>query len=98
MTVAAEILQQLGGHHFKVMTGAKNLTDHGDALSMRLPKNSSNSNYLKIRLNGLDLYDIRFSQVTKWGEERSAKEYLDVYNNSLVEIFESHTGMYTKLF
>ena len=80
------------------MTGAKNFLDHGDALSMRLGRNSSNSNYLKVSLNSMDLYDVRFSKLTRKFEEKSVKEYNDVYADSLVEIFESHTGLYTKLF
>ena len=98
MTVARMILDQLGGHKFRVMTGAKNFLDHGDALSMRLGRNSSNSNYLKVSLNSMDLYDVRFSKLTRKFEEKSVKEYNDVYADSLVEIFESHTGLYTKLF
>ena len=98
MTVARMILDQLGGHNFRVMTGAKNFLDHGDALSMRLGRNSSNSNYLKVSLNSMDLYDVRFSKLTRKFEEKSVKEYNDVYADSLVEIFESHTGLYTKLF
>ena len=97
MTVARTILDQLGGHKFRVMTGAKNFADHGNALSMKLGRNSSNSNYLKISLNSMDLYDVHFSKVTKF-EEKSVKEYNNVYADSLVELFESHTGMYTKLF
>ena len=98
MTIARTILDQLGGNKFRVMTGAKNFLDHGDALSMRLGRNSSNSNHLTIRLNSMDLYDVRFSKWTKKFEEKSVKEYNDVYADSLVEVFESHTGMYTKLF
>ena len=95
MSVATTILNQLGGNKFRVMTGAKNFMDHGNALSMRIGRNSSNSNYLKITLNDSDLYDVRFSKVTKMGEEKSVREFNDVYNDMLVEIFESHTGMYT---
>ena len=98
MSVAKTILSQLGGNKFCVMTGAKNFVDHGDALSMKIGRNSSNSNYLKITLNMMDLYDVHFSKVSKMGEEKSVKEYNNVYNDMLVEIFESHTGMYTKLF
>ncbi len=98
MTVAKTILEHLGGNKFRVMTGAKHLADHGDALSMRIGRNKSNSNYLKVTLNSMDLYDVHFSKVTRMGEEKSVKEYNDVYNDTLVEIFESHTGMYTKLF
>ena len=97
MSVATTILNQLGGNKFRVMTGAKNFMDHGNALSMRIGRNSSNSNYLKITLNDSDLYDVRFSKVTKVGEEKSVREFNDVYNDMLVEIFESHTGMYTSL-
>ena len=97
MTIARTILDQLGGHKFRVMTGAKNFADHGNALSMKLGRNSSNSNYLKVSLNSMDLYDVHFSKVTKF-EEKSVKEYNNVYADSLVELFESHTGMYTKLF
>ena len=97
MSVATTILNQLGGNKFRVMTGAKNFMDHGNALSMRIGRNSSNSNYLKITLNDSDLYDVRFSKVTKMGEEKSVREFNDVYNDMLVEIFESHTGMYTTL-
>ena len=98
MSVAKTILSQLGGNKFCVMTGAKNFVDHGDALSMKIGRNSSNSNYLKITLNMMDLYDVHFSKVSKMGEEKSVKEYNNVFNDMLVEIFESHTGMYTKLF
>ena len=97
MTVAKTILTQLGGRKFSVMTGAKNFMDHGDALSMRIGRNSSNSNYLKVTLNCMDLYDLRFSKVSKWGEEKSIKTYHDIYCDILVETFESHTGMYTSL-
>ena len=97
MSVATTILNHLGGNKFRVMTGAKNFMDHGNALSMRIGRNSSNSNYLKITLNDSDLYDVRFSKVTKMGEEKSVREFNDVYNDMLVEIFESHTGMYTSL-
>jgi len=97
MKVAETILSQLGGNKFRVMTGAKNFLDHGDALSMKIGRNSSNSNYLKVSLNSMDLYDVHFSKVTKF-EEKSVKEYNDVYADSLVEIFESHTGMHTRLF
>ena len=98
MSVAKTILSQLGGNKFRVMTGAKNFLDHGNALSMRIGRNSSNSNYLKVSLNSMDLYDVHFSKLTRKLEEKSVKEYNDIYADSLVEIFESHTGMHTRLF
>ena len=64
---------------------------------MRIGRNKTNANYMEIVLNELDLYDITFAKVTKMGEMKSMKGYDNVYNDMLVSIFESHTGMYTSL-
>lgn len=96
--VARIIYEQLGGNKFRVMTGAKNLLNTGDGLAMKIGRNSSNSNYLKITLNSMDLYDMKFCKLTRKFEEKSVTEYSDVYNDMLTEVFEKHTGMYTKLF
>ena len=98
MSVAKTILSQLGGNKFAVMTGAKNFVDCGDALSMRIGRNKTSSNYLIITLNMMYLYDVRFSRVSPKGGERSITEYNNIFNDQLVEVFEKHTGMYTKLF
>jgi len=98
MRVAKTILEQLGGNKFRMMTGAKNLAGDENSLSMRIGRNKTSSNYLKITLNMMDLYDVRFSRVSPKGGERSVTEYNDVFCDSLVEVFEKHTGMYTKLF
>jgi len=95
--IANEIYRTLGGNKFRVMTGAKNLTSHEFALSMKIGRNKTNANFMIVELNGLDLYDITFAKVTKMGEMKSVKTYDNVYNDMLVEIFESHTGMYTSL-
>ena len=97
MSVARTILSQLGGKKLAVMTGAKNFIDTGDGLSMKIGRNKTSSNYLKITLNMMDLYDVRFSRVSPMGGERSVTEYNNVYNDSLVDVFEKHTGMYTSL-
>ena len=98
LTVAKTILEQLGGNKFCVMTGAKNLAGDENSQSMRIGRNSSNSNYLKITLNSMDTYDMKFCKLTRKFEEKSVTEYSDVYNDMLTEVFEKHTGMYTKLF
>jgi len=95
--VARIIWEQLGGNKFRVMTGAKNLLNTGDGLAMRIGRNSSNSNYLKITLNSMDTYDMEFAKLTRMGEKKSVTEYNDVYNDMLTDIFTSHTGMYTSL-
>ena len=97
MRVAEEILRQLGGNRFRVMTGAKNFSGRDNSLRMRIGRNKTNANYMEVVLNSMDLYDITFAKVTKMGEMKSVKTYDNVYNDMLVEIFESHTGMYTSL-
>ena len=96
--VARIIWEHLGGNKFRMMTGAKNLLNTGDGLAMKLGRNSSNSNYLKITLNSMDLYDMKFCKLTRKFEEKSVTEYSDVYNDMLTDVFTKHTGMYTKLF
>ena len=98
MTVAKTILEQLGGNKFRVMTGAKNFGGTEDSLSMRIGRNSSNSNYLKITLNMMDTYDMKFCKLTRKFEEKSVTEYNNIYNDMLQDQFTAHTGMYTSLF
>ena len=98
MKVAKTILEQLGGNQFRMMTGAKNLAGDENSLSMKLGRNSSNSNYLKITLNSMDTYDMEFAKVTKMGEKKSVTEYNNIYNDMLTDQFTAHTGMYTRLF
>jgi len=98
MSVAKTILEQLGGNKFRMMTGAKNFMSFAEGLVMKIGRNSSNSNYLKITLNSMDLYDMEFAKVTKMGEKKSVTEYKNVYNDLMRGTFTAHTGMYTKLF
>ena len=98
LIVAEEILSQLGGNKFRMMTGAKNFGGTEDSLSMRIGRNSSNSNYLKITLNSMDTYDMKFSKLTRKFEEKSVTEYHNIYNDMLTDQFTAHTGMYTSLF
>ena len=98
LKVAETILEQLGGNQFRMMTGAKHLAGDENSLSMRIGRNSSNSNYLKITLNSMDLYDMEFCKLTKMGEKKSVTEYNNVYNDLMKGTFTAHTGMYTSLF
>ena len=98
MRVAKTILEQLGGNHFRMMTGAKNLAGDENSLSIRIGRNSSNSNYLKITLNSMDLYDMKFCKLTRKFEEKSVTEYNNIYNDMLTDQFTANTGMYTSLF
>ena len=89
MSVAKTILEQLGGNKFRMMTGAKNFMGFTEGLVMKIGRNSSNSNYLKITLNSMDTYDMTFAKLTRMGELKSVKEYNNVYNDMLTDTFLS---------
>lgn len=112
-----EIITHLGGHRFLAMTGSKILhygyDDSGYVFVMlKLTRNKSKANHLKIQLNGLDLYDMEFIKIGKKLNKEYAlagikiyddtmeviTEYNDVYNDMLEDIFTSVTGLYTRLF
>jgi hypothetical protein len=97
MSVAKTILQQMGGNQFAVMTGSKNFIAGENSLSMKLSRNSSGANYLRITLNGKDLYDMEFISI-RGTSMKTKHSFNDLYNDMIVDIFEKTTGLYTKLF
>lgn len=99
------------------MTGSKFLhygyNDLGYVyLMIKLAKNQSKSQYLKIQYNSKDLYDLEFSRIKKtikpeykaiglkiYDEEKIIiKQYTDVYGDMLESIFTDVTGLLTRLF
>lgn len=108
MTVANEILRQLGGNKFLIMTGANHLIRDTYSLSMKLPRNMSKANRLTIELQADDTYKMRFRKHTpdrlnkktfefKPGKIEDIKVFDSVYYDQLQELFTSVTGMYTHL-
>ena len=93
--VSNEILRQLGGRMFKMMTGAKNFTgsEKENFLSFRLPGNGfSKFNYVKITLTPMDEYEIEFGNVR--GSEYKMCEVIEgVWRETLVEVIERKTGL-----
>lgn len=67
--VVQTIYRQIGGGKFKVMTGAKDFVSHNEecgGLSFKLPRFTGvKINYVKIVLNGNDLYDVTFGRIFK---------------------------------
>lgn len=94
--VAQTILNQLGGRRFVMMTGSKNFISDGNTLSMKLTRNASKANYLRITLTGSDDYNMEF--ISARGSSINTKaEFNGVYADQLQSIFTSATGLYTRL-
>ena len=105
---SAEILRQLGGNKFQVMTGAKNfgysVDKNGNTnLQFKIGRNCKNVNQVSITVNGLDLYDLEFLNVrlvTKPEVELKKKiisAHQNIFCEDLRNIFENSTGLCTSL-
>lgn len=98
MTIANTILKQLGGTgRLNAMTGAKNFVAIENGVQFKIGRNSKSINTVVVRLNGKDLYDVEFGRVRKvkgLPTYKIVNEINDAYNDMLVELFESNTGMY----
>ena len=111
-----DILQQIGGNKFLTMTGSKILyygyDKNGYAyLRLKLSKNQSKAQFLKIQLNSKDLYNMTFSKIKKTLNKEYAALGIKIYNedieniktiedvhcDQLQEVFTKVTGMYTRL-
>lgn len=91
--VASEILNQLGGNKFIVMTGAKNWYATTNSISFKIGRNLKGVSWVLITLNGMDTYDINFNNSK--GIPKSTVE--GVYVDQLRETFTRHTGLDTHL-
>jgi len=95
MSIAKTIRDQIGGKTL-FMLGAKNLIAHENALSFRI-RGSKAVNYIKITLNGSDLYDMEFGKV--WGAKYTVKAtHNDIFNDMMHGLIEKETGLATRLF
>jgi hypothetical protein len=100
--IANEILNQLGGRRFTMMTGAKNYTAHSDgSLSFRISGNMTRDrvNWVLITLNDSDTYDLKFQRV-RGGRNPSittVHEREGVYCDMLQGVFREVTGLETRM-
>jgi hypothetical protein len=98
------IFQQLtmsnaGAGRLKVMVGGKNFTFDSEerSASFRFTAKAKNkANYMKIILNGKDLYDIEFGYIRSMNYTVRS-EVTDMYFDSMKEYFETETGLYLSL-
>jgi hypothetical protein len=91
-TIAKVILEQLGGiNKLVVMTGAYNFVKLPDGVYFKIKNRKVN--YVKIRLNEKDLYDVIFGKIIS-GKVKTQSEHYDIYFDELKPVFETSTGMY----
>ena len=86
-----DILQQIGGNKFLVMTGSKvkyyGYDKNGYVyLMFQLSKNQSKAQFLKIQLNDKDLYNMEFSKIKKTLNKEYAAIGIKIYDESLENI------------
>ena len=98
MSIAKEILSQLGGNRFVAMTGAKNFGDTGNGLAFQIPASLTKKriNAVKIILDASDTYTVRFLRITS-KELKTISEYSMIYCDQLGDLFETETGLLTHL-
>lgn len=97
-TIAATTLAQLGGTgRLTAMIGAKNfLFDADGAASFRF-SGCKTANYAQIKLNGSDLYDVRFAKIGRGYNVTNDRTITNVDAESLRETFERETKLYLSL-
>ena len=95
---AETILRQLGGRRFIAMTGSKDfVTDNKKRrLMFKIGRNSKNINFVEIKLNVMDTYDMNFYKL-RMGKLTLKSKSNGVYNDQLQSVFTKHTGLYTRL-
>ena len=95
MQVQAEIVNQLGGNKFKMMTGASFVADGENTLIVKF-KGSTLANIMYITLNALDLYNVRICKY-RGLNVKDVDVSENVYSDMLCSIFEKATGLRTRL-
>ena len=98
-TVAEIIIQQLGGAHFVVLTGASYFSQTENSVSFHIPRNGSKANRVTITLDrGHDAYTFQFLRYDpKTCKVSVVAEAEQMYCDQLADYFTSITGLYTTL-
>jgi hypothetical protein len=87
--VAIEILRQLGGRTFMRMTGANQFLSGSNWMAFKLPRAMDGNRRVKITLNSMDTYDIKFMSLGG----KTNKIVKGIYNDQLKDIISRYTGL-----
>lgn len=95
--IAEEIIRQLGGRGFLVMTGAKNLIAQERGISFMLPRMPGiKINAVRITLDPSDTYTVEFMRLWR-GELTVLESHDDIYCDMLAGLFRDVTGLETRM-
>ena len=94
--VIAETIRTQIGHSALYMIGAKDFMGFKNGFGFKLGKNAKKVNFVKITLNGLDLYDAEYGYIRGYKYTVRSTEN-DLYCDMLHGSIERNTGLYTKL-
>ena len=87
--IAQTILNQLGGiSRLNIMLGLKDLMTVKNGVSFKIKFAGAAANYVKIQLNGLDLYDVEIGKIRGLNYTVKAKEG-NVYFDGLKPLIEN---------
>jgi len=99
--IAQTIFEQIGGKAFAFMVGMKKETVIKNGMMFRFMRNSTPFNHCLIRLNAWDTYDVTFTKVggrVQWPYASTPTQtHSCVYFDQLRELFESVTGLATRV-
>jgi len=102
--VANEIIRQLGGRKFTVMTGARDYMAINDGLTFGIPGTMTKNRINKVRiiLDPSDTYTISFWNYRRQKNihtpsMRKISEHTRIYFDMLQSVFKSETGLDTHL-
>lgn len=101
MQVANEILRQLGGNRFRVMTGATSFSGGDDRLSFRVPVRMTKNGIkaVVVKLDADDTYTMTFYALKPAPTFGAAivSEASGLYAEDLCRVFTEATGLATSL-
>ena len=99
--IGETILRQMGGSaRLKLFVGAKDFyAERGGGVSFWIKARAKNrAKRVKITLDPMDTYTVRFERLTKDADGlpawKTISEHEGIYNDMLVALFESETGLY----
>jgi hypothetical protein len=94
--IAYTILTQIGGSLFCAMVGVKESSVIPGGVRIKFKARARNrANAVDIRLNGNDLYDMRFFRIWRTTQTECGT-VTDLYADSLEETFRNATGLATR--